>query len=103
MLNNYLFAADAAAALRSTAALPWRDFRGCKIFERCGLAVARSERRVIVAGLSLAGNVLGGSERQINVVVDPGTRSKAELIRSVEHGVLVAMHDGKIKTLRRQR
>src|SRR5262249_6994700 len=53
MLNNYLFAADAGAALPSAPALPWEGFRGCRLFERCGLAVARTERRVIVAGLSL--------------------------------------------------
>ncbi|HEX3943024.1 MAG TPA: hypothetical protein VHW69_02945 [Rhizomicrobium sp.] len=55
MLNNYLFACDAAVDLSAAPRLPWQGNQAGKIFDRAGLAVACNGGRLFVAGLSLGG------------------------------------------------
>ncbi|HEX3877169.1 MAG TPA: hypothetical protein VHW24_09295 [Bryobacteraceae bacterium] len=55
VLNNYLFACDAAGDLSAAPRLPWQDHAGWNIFERAGLAVGCAGGRLLVSGLSLGG------------------------------------------------
>ncbi len=56
MLNNYLFAAEAASDLQ-TRQLPWRAAGSSRVFKRAGLAVIRKADRLTAIGLGTGGVV----------------------------------------------
>jgi hypothetical protein len=57
VLNNHLFAAEAARPLTSPPPLPWQQPGCSRVFTRAGIGAARAGQRVLIAGLSLGGVV----------------------------------------------
>jgi hypothetical protein len=57
MLNNFLFAAEAAGDLSNAARLPLQQQHAERIFPLAGLLAARRGSRVLAAGLALGGSV----------------------------------------------
>lgn len=57
LLNNYLFALDAAGHLEAAAALPWRNGDATVMFRGCGLSVIRRANRVAAIGAASGGAI----------------------------------------------
>lgn len=57
LLNNYLFAADAAAAIDPSDPLPWKTPGASATFAGCGLSVVRRGERVAAIGAASGGAI----------------------------------------------
>lgn len=57
LLNNLLFAADAAGDLSHAAELPWRTRGAVAVFADAGLAIANANNRIVAMGGQMGGSV----------------------------------------------
>jgi hypothetical protein len=87
LLNNYLFASEAAGPLPDSPPLPWRTREAVRVFSHAGLAIARAGDHVLAAGLGAGGALkLWSASAGRLIYEDCGYAAIAPTSTAVSHG-----------------